>query len=102
MEESGNVQYSVKELLAIQAKSLERIERKVDEGAVRQAEAIARIDTRVTVLEQLPNLEPRVRSLEESRSEGAGTRRWTESFWVRLGAAGAVFGGLWWLPHHHL
>lgn len=68
VESSSNdirISYGVKELLALQHESLDRIERKVDEGAVRQAEAIAKIDTRVTILEQHPrDHEERIRALE--------------------------------------
>lgn len=71
-----SVAYSVKELLAIQNEALGRIERKVDEGNLRQTEAIARIDTRVAILEQRPDLEPRIRALEEARSEGRGEREY--------------------------
>jgi hypothetical protein len=67
------ISYGVKELLALQHESLDRIERKVDEGAVRQAEAIAKIDTRVTILEQAPrDHEDRIRSLEGVRFQMRG------------------------------
>lgn len=92
-ENSG---YSIKDFLAIHTKALERIERKVDEGALRQAEAIGKLDTRVALLEQRPDLEPRLRSLEDASTENRGVRRWWDSFWVKLGAAGAFVGGLWW------
>lgn len=67
------ITYGVKELLALQHESLDRIERKVDEGAVRQAEAIAKLDTRVTILEHMPrDHEERLRSLEGVRSQVRG------------------------------
>lgn len=96
--------YSVKDFLAIHTKALERIERKVDEGALRQAEAIGKLDTRVTVIEQRENLEPRLRVLEAANNETQGSRRWWDGFWARAVGLGTLFGALWWLPavlHHH-
>lgn len=70
----GEVRYTVKELLAISNEALGRIEAKVDANALSQAEAIGRLDTRVTVLENKPNLETRVQVLENARSEEVGAR----------------------------
>jgi hypothetical protein len=100
MAEGNGVTYTVKELLAIQAKSLERIEQKVDDGALRQAEAIGKLDTRVTILEQRPDLQERVRVLEDSKNEQSGERAYRR--WLPT-AAGAVAGAVWWLPQlfHH-
>lgn len=60
------VKYGVKELLAIQGKTLERIELKVDQNAITQAEASAKLDLRVALLESL-KLGPRVERLERFR-----------------------------------
>lgn len=68
------IKYGVKELLAIQGKTLERIESKVDANALTHAEAIGKLDTRVTLLEARPDLEPRVKVLEDSRSESHGAQ----------------------------
>lgn len=73
------VTYGVKELLALHNDKLDRIERKVDEGNLQTAQAIAGIEHRVTVLEQRPDLEPRVRQVESAQAalEGVGRfRRW--------------------------
>ena len=102
MDDSPNIQYSVKELLAIQAKALERIERKVEEGAVQQAVAIAKLDVRLTSAEGLiVALDPRVRILEDAQSEGRGERGYRRFLWP---LAAAIVGSSWWLPnlfHHH-
>ena len=97
----SDVTYTVKELLAIQAKSLERIERKVDEGALRQTEAIAKLDTRVSILEQRPDLETRVRTLEDAKSEGQGEKSYRRFLWPT--AWGVLVAALGWLPSlfHH-
>lgn len=97
----SDVTYTVKELLAIQAKSLERIERKVDEGAREQAKATALLEHRVTVLEQRKDLEPRVVALEDAQSAASGERRWRDSLWLRLAGVGTLIGAGWWLPGHH-
>jgi len=68
------VKYGVKELLAIQGKTLERIEIKVDANALSQAEAIGKLDTRVSLLEARPDLEPRVTLLEQGSFESNGRR----------------------------
>ncbi len=96
----GGVTFSVKELLAIQAKALERIEGKVDQASLQQAEALGKIDVRVTLLEQRPDLEPRIRSLEDSRTEESGARQWWDSFWARVVGVAAIAGAFWWLPSH--
>lgn len=95
MADEPQVVYTVKDLLAIQGKSLERIERKVDEGAIRQTEAIAKIDTRVSLLEQKPDLEPRVRVLEEASSEQRGERGYRRFLWPTVAIG---LGGSWWIP----
>lgn len=94
-EQSVNVSFSVKELLAIQQKALERIESKADESAIRAAEANARMDMRVTLLERRPDLEPRIRVLEDSKHETDGARGYRRFLWPTVAA---VFGGAWWVP----
>ena len=103
MAEDNGVVYSVKELLAIQNEALGRIETKVDAANMRTVEAVAKIDLRVSLLEKREDLEPRLRLLEDVRIESQGARKWWDSFWARLIGAGAVVGGLWWLPQyiHH-
>lgn len=77
MSENGGddvvIRYGVKELLALQGKTLERIEAKVDQSALSQAEALGKLDTRVSLLEAL-NVGERLGSLEGSESEGTGRR----------------------------
>lgn len=80
----AQISYTVKELLAIQNESLNRIERKVDEGALRQAESIAKIDTRVTLLEARPDLEPRVDALEQTRDHLRGEHDFKRYLWPTL------------------
>jgi ABC-type proline/glycine betaine transport system permease subunit len=60
------IRYGVKELLALQGETLKRIEGKVDTNALSQAEAIGKIDLRVSLLEA-PKLEQRIASLEKFR-----------------------------------
>lgn len=90
MNEQG-VTYTVKELLAIQNVTLDRIERKVDAAAIEQAQAIAKLDLRVSLLEARPELEPRVRSLEDARSESYGERDYRRFLWPTC-AAFLAFG----------
>lgn len=97
---ADGVTYTVKELLAIQAKSLERIERKVDEGAREQAKATALLEHRVTVLEQVPDLEPRVRLLESARSEDDGERSFKQYRWAALAALAAISETAYLFLHH--
>lgn len=90
MEENEDVviRYGVKELLAIQGKTLERIESKVDASALSQAEINAKVELRLARLEDRPDLETRVLALETSSSESRGEtnyRRWASP--VRLYAA---------------
>ena len=69
-DEPVALQYTVKELLAVQNDKLDRIERKVDEAAIRQAEQMGKMEHRVTVLELRPtndDHEKRLRSLERFR-----------------------------------
>lgn len=69
------VRYGVKELLALQGKTLERIEAKVDQNASTAMEALAKFDVRLSMLEPIVHgLEPRVKVLESAHSEGSGRR----------------------------
>ena len=69
------IRYGVKELLALQGKTLERIETKVDQNASTAMEALAKFDVRLSLLEPVVhNLAPRVKVLEDRQSENTGRR----------------------------
>ncbi|MDE2098576.1 MAG: hypothetical protein KGL39_15080 [Patescibacteria group bacterium] len=89
------VSYSVKELLAIQTKTLDRIEQKVDDSTHRQAETNAKFDLRLTLLEKKPDLEPRLRVVEDAKTEQAGENKHDKKFWASV--IGLVSSS-WWLP----
>lgn len=92
--------YSVKDMLAIQGKALERIERKVEEGNKEQVAFNARIDTRVSLLEQRPDLEPRVRLLEDAQNSDDGEQAYRRFFWPTVW--GVIVAAAGWLSGHHL
>ena len=94
MSTDSNAGYSTKDFLAIHTKALERIESKVDQGALRQAEVVGGINTRLSIIEA-QNLDPRVRTLENARSEDAGEKGFRRYLWpVGVG----LFGAAWWIP----
>lgn len=94
MSAEGNTGYSIKDFLAIHTKALERIEQKVDEGALRQAEVVGGINTRLSIIEA-QNLDPRVRILEDARSNEQGEKGFKRYLWpIALGLLGAA----WWIP----
>ena len=69
------IRYGVKELLALQGKTLERIEAKVDQNASTAMEALAKFDVRLSLLEPVvQSLAPRVKVLEDRQSESTGRR----------------------------
>lgn len=92
---SGEIQvtYGVKELLALHNDKLDRIEAKVDAGNLRTAEALAKIEHRVTVLESREDLTNRVRTLEDNQSAERGSsvyRRWFLPTLATFVSAGAM------------
>lgn len=94
MSEAERGGYSVKDFLAIHTKALERIEQKVDEGALRQAEVVGGINTRLSIIEA-QNLDPRVRVLEDARSQDTGEKGFKRFLWpIALG----ILGAAWWIP----
>lgn len=90
------VEYSVKDRLAIQDKTLERIEGKLDQVTLDQVRSLAVLDTRVALLEQRPNLEERVNALESEADQSRGARDSHRFLWPTF----ATFvGASSWLPH---
>lgn len=91
-----NVTYGVKELLALQNDKLDRIEVKVDQGNLETIKALTTLDHRVTVLEQRPDPEPRIRALEEESAGTKGEREFKR--WMLPVAAAAAGVVAYWVP----
>lgn len=96
-QESGGVIYTVKELLAGQNVALDRIERKLDAATDSTAQAIGKLDVRLALVESRPNLEPRVRLLENAETGRLVLSSWQRFFFgvLCVGLAGALSTIIW-------